>query len=590
MAPMAASFGVRLAVVAGLFLLAAGRPGAQTAAGPPANLDGGPFRGTIDHMWRDSPSFRQQCQRIAAEPHLTVTIRADTNRRNHDVRARTRLARKRPSGMTAEIILFNFEQKVELIAHELEHVIELLDGALGRDNGCLGTKMARSARESCRAVEMGRRVAREVLDGPVTQAPADEREAIGTSLGTLSARVSANGRFVALTSRARLTSNDTDDDVDVYVQDLGTGALTLETARDGWAGSFHQFADPGISANGRILIVRALPKGPHSATGGRWRVVVLDRRSGEHRVIAFDPDGAGAKWDHAMAVLSADGSTLVVQSSVWALDGGSGISEIHLVRLQTGEIEPVSVASGGASPAASYTPAVNADGRYVAFMSTGDLTCGAACAGQERDGNGHADVYLRDTVVRKTHRVSRRPGGGDANGGSSWPSISADGRHVAFTSDASNLVEGDTNGLPDVFVYDAHDGVIELVSHRPDGKTANGASQSAVISGDGRSVAFESTASDLVCAKRCAKADRDINLVWDVFLYNRAERRTTRASRDEAGGWMEPSQEPGVDHAGGVVIFTSRHPAGAGNGTDDRNLYVWTPGRGPLAAGTRARR
>lgn len=382
-------------------------------------------------------------------------------------------------------------------------------------------------------------------------------------------------------------------DVDVYVRDLGTGALTLETARGGWAGSFHQFADPGLSADGRLLILRALPKGPYSVTGGRWRVVVLDRQTGEHRVVGFDPDGADAKWDHASAVLSADGSTLGVQASVWEVDGGSGISGIHLVRLRTGEIEPVSVAGGGTLPAASsYTPAVNADGRYVAFVSTGDLTCGADCAEQERDGHGLADVYLRDTVARRTYRVSRRPGGGDPDGRSSWPSISADGRLVAFTSDASNLVADDTNGLPDVFVFDAHTGVIELVSHRPDGRASNGASQSAVISGDGRSVAFESTAPDLVCARRCAKADRDINLVSDVFLYDRTERRTTQASRDESGGWMEPSQEPALDHAGGVLIFTSRHPTGAGAGTDDRNLYVWTLGGtgGLLAPATTARR
>ena len=223
------------------------------------------------------------------------------------------------------------------------------------------------------------------------------------------------------------------------------------------------------------------------------------------------------------------------------------------------------------------TPAVSADGRYVAFMSTGDLTCGdtRAChrsdAGQKQTSN----IYVRDTVARVTTRITRSTRGGEPNGPSSWPVMSGDGRLVAFASIASNLVEADKNGQSDIFVHDRLTGTTTLVSHRPDGRSGNGASRHPAISGDGETVAFQSLASDLLCTKRCTNDRRDINLLWDVFVFERSSRRMIRASGDETGAWMETSHGPSLDHSGRVLIFSSRHPIDDQDVDNDDDLYVW---------------
>ena len=126
-------------------------------------------------------------------------------------------------------------------------------------------------------------------------------------------------------------------------------------------------------------------------------------------------------------------------------------------------------------------------------------------------------------------------GGGAPNGDSSLPSISGDGRYVVFVSEASNLLNDDENHASDVLLYDRETDALRWVSRGADGASANGESTSPVISADGRFVAFQSDASNLVCAKRCPEHDEDVNLVWDVFLFDRVAGRTARLSCPRLG-------------------------------------------------------
>jgi Tol biopolymer transport system component len=158
---------------------------------------------------------------------------------------------------------------------------------------------------------------------------------------------------------------------------------------------------------------------------------------------------------------------------------------------------------------------ISADGRFVAFISSAsNLVAG--------DTNGHIDVFVRDRVAQVTRRVSVGPGGQQANGSSRDPAISADGRFVAFRSFASNLVAGDTNGLDDVFVRDRTAQVTRRISVGPGGQQANSNSVWAAISADGRFVAFDSGASNLVAG--------DTNNHWDVFVRDRLAQVTRRVS------------------------------------------------------------
>lgn len=137
--------------------------------------------------------------------------------------------------------------------------------------------------------------------------------------------------------------------------------------------------------------------------------------------------------------------------------------------------------------------ALSGDGRLVAFDSSSSTLVG-------RDTNGVGDVFVTDTLARQTSRVSTASDGTQADAPSSLPAISADGRFVGFSSTASNLVPDDTNGLSDVFVKDRRSGITTRVSTAGDGGQGNGASTSegSALSGDGRFVVFSSTASNLV--------------------------------------------------------------------------------------------
>ncbi|MDX6708312.1 MAG: hypothetical protein QOI48_4158 [Solirubrobacteraceae bacterium] len=207
----------------------------------------------------------------------------------------------------------------------------------------------------------------------------------------------------------------------------------------------------------------------------------------------------------------------------------------------------VASAAGGASA----NPAVSADGRYVAFTSSADdLVSG--------DTNGSIDVFVRDRGTGRTERVSVSTGGEQARRsvlGSDQPAISGDGRYVAFTSAASNLVSGDTNGEPDVFVRDRVTGVTVRVSIAGGGAQAHHGSALPAISADGHVVAFVSAAANLVRG--------DTNHALDVFVRDLAQRATERVSVSTAGAQAHDGFFPGIAHRpslssdGKVVAFAS---------------------------------
>jgi hypothetical protein len=134
---------------------------------------------------------------------------------------------------------------------------------------------------------------------------------------------------------------------------------------------------------------------------------------------------------------------------------------------------------------------VSEDGRFVVFESDATNLVPA-------DGNGLRDVFVRDRLLGTTIRVSEAWSGGDATGESIYPSISEDGRWIAFSSDAPDLVVDDTNAAQDVFVYDRTTGQVSRVSMGWDGSEGNGDSRTPSISGDGRYVAFRSGATNIV--------------------------------------------------------------------------------------------
>lgn len=199
----------------------------------------------------------------------------------------------------------------------------------------------------------------------------------------------------------------------------------------------------------------------------------------------------------------------------------NGADDIFVRNYDTGTTERVSLgANRQQANGSSDRPSLSGDGRYVAFTSSAtNLVAG--------DTNGVADVFVRDRQTDQTERIGVSADGSQANGGSGESSISRDGRYVAFKSSATNLVPEDTNGVADVFVYDRQDHTIQRGSQTPEHGNADGASTAPAISGNGRFVVFVSAASNL------EPGDADGRL--DVYEYDRQSDTATRISRDLAG-------------------------------------------------------
>lgn len=184
------------------------------------------------------------------------------------------------------------------------------------------------------------------------------------------------------------------------------------------------------------------------------------------------------------------------------------VAVVSAAMILTGCVKRVSVSTtGGDSNGASSQPSLSDDGRYVAFTSTAsNLVVG--------DTNSVSDVFRRDLTTGTTQRVSISPGNVAANGHSSQPAINGDGRYVAFASEASNLVNGDTNNLTDVFVRDLDAGTTERVSVTGSSTQTNWSSNSPDLSADGTVVAFVRTlagATDVVVRDRTKKLTTVLN-------------------------------------------------------------------------------
>jgi hypothetical protein len=153
--------------------------------------------------------------------------------------------------------------------------------------------------------------------------------------------------------------------------------------------------------------------------------------------------------------------------------------------------------------------------------------------------------------------------------------VGGGGRLVAFVSQATNLVPRDTNRAADVYLHDVDTGQTTLVSRSARGGSATGSSRLPALSADGRFVAFVSDAADLACVGRCPSRLLDLNLVADVYVFDTLRHALARVSGARARSpWWEVSTGPSLDAAGRVIAFSSRHPIDPSDVTHDFDLFV----------------
>ena len=304
---------------------------------------------------------------------------------------------------------------------------------------------------------------------------------------------------------------------------------------------------PFISGDGRYVAFDSYASNlVPGDTNGDPDIFVHDRQTGVTKRVSVSSSGKQSNSYSFSARISGDGRYVAFMSDASNLVPGdtNGESDIFVHDRQTGATERVSVdSSGNQGNSFSEFPSIKGDGRYVAFESfASNLVPG--------DTNGWDDIFVHDRQTGVTTRVSVDSSGSQGNSPSNYPSISGDGRYVALMSWASNLVPGDPNGAQDVLVHDRQTGATERASVDSSGSQGDFDTIRGSISGDGRYVAFDSYATNLVPG--------DTNGWGDIFVHDRQTGVTTRVSVDSSGSqgnW--DSSEPSISEDGRCVAFDS---------------------------------
>ncbi len=401
------------------------------------------------------------------------------------------------------------------------------------------------------------------------------------------ANISPDGRYVAFDSRAStLVTDDTAlcgtvSCSDVFVRDRQTGVTERVSLSSGGEQGTGDSQSPAINESGRYVVFQSfapnlvpddtpacpLPVPPYHRNCAD--IFVRDRQTSTTTRINLSSGGAEANGDSWAPAISASGRYVAFTSDASTLVTGdtNGYGDVFVRDRDTdadgifdeaGAVSTirVSLSTGGAEANGdSWAPAISASGRYVAFVSDASNLV-------SQDNNNAADVFVRDRDTDadgvfdepgavSTARVSLSSGGAEANSSSYEVSISGDGRYVAFSSDASTLVTGDTNACRDIFVRDRQaPGTTTRMSVNSSGGQANAASYSPAISGDGTYVAFESPATNLVPG--------DTNGVADVFVRTRATGGMALVSVDSwEGQGNGESSLPAINGDGRYVAFES---------------------------------
>jgi Tol biopolymer transport system component len=302
-------------------------------------------------------------------------------------------------------------------------------------------------------------------------------------------------------------------------------------------------------------------------------------------LVSVSKSGTAGDRDSFADAVSADGRVVLFSSQARNLVRGDTNGRYDVFVRQAGITQRVSVGTGGAQAKPTRDPSggsvaggLSADGRLVVYASDATNLV-------PHDTNKAGDVFLYDRGSGVTKRLSVGSRGGQANAASFDPEISADGRYVAFTSGASNLVRGDTNGLADVFVRELNTGKtirVSVTSHGGQARCNLGYCESTepVLSASGRFVAFQSSATNLVL--------HDTNRLGDVFVHDLRTGRTERVSVTSAGKQAgrdrtnNGSNAPAISADGRFVAFHSADSnlvKGDTNGVFDIFLHDRKTGR-----------
>jgi len=384
--------------------------------------------------------------------------------------------------------------------------------------------------------------------------------AIGGDYGSSSPSISGDGRYIAFESDAiNLVSGNANGFYGIFVFDT----ILLKTTRvsinsGGTQGNSDSFA-PSISGDGRYIAYTSYAD--NLVTGDTNElpdIFVFDSQTLNTRRVSVNSIGEEANYDSSSPTISANGRYIAYASYADNLVSGdnNGLADIFVFDTQTLNTTRVNVSSTGQeatnnnfSDGASGSPSISNDGRYIAYESYADNLV-------LNDTNNSADIFVFDTLSKQTTRVSVTGNGQQADSNSTSASISGDGRYITFESEATNLVPGDTNGLPDIFVFDILSKQTTRVSVTSTGIQATGGitgSYSPSITKDGRYIVYVSETTNLVPG--------DTNGRSDIFVFDTLSKQTTRVSvnnsNQQAIGGLDGSASPSINNDGRYITYST---------------------------------
>ena len=364
--------------------------------------------------------------------------------------------------------------------------------------------------------------------------------------------ISGDGRFVAFGSAATNLIPGGNLPFNIFVHDRQTGSTEIvSVSSSGRQGEGFSSA-PDINADGRFVAFDS--DAENLARGDRNSITDVfrhDRETGETVLVSVSSDGQqGDASSHAPAI-SADGNWIVFHAnSSLAPEDTNENTDVYLRNVQAGTTALMSIGfDGSAGNGSSFIQEISSDGRFVVFVSSA-----TNMIPNDPDG-GEENVYVRDLMTGTTELVSVGSDGTVADVGFfDVPSISADGRYVAFSTPTS-LVPADTRQFSlDIYLRDRQAGTTELISVNTDEVPGNGRSEGPSTSADGRFVAFQSDSSNIVSPDEPAGGFFPDE---DIFVRDRQEGVTYRVSESSAGDEGNARSLGGSISADGLVTAFS---------------------------------
>lgn len=332
------------------------------------------------------------------------------------------------------------------------------------------------------------------------------------------ARVSLDGTKVLFESTAtNLVANDTNGRRDLFVKDLATGTVTMVTSASDGTPANGDYYQSTFSADGtKVVFTSGASNLVPGDTNGEPDIFVKDLATGALTLVSAAADGTPANAESTFAALSSDGTKVLFATAASTLVPGdtNGGPDLFVKDLATGAVTMVTSASDG-TPGNAFVSgfAFTPDGTKVVFASEADnLVPG--------DTNGLMDIFIKDIATGETRLMSAAADGTPGNGYSDTFKLSPDGTRLLFYSESDNLVPGDTNGRPDLFVKDLVSGAVTLVASRSDGTVGSSGLVSATFSPDGTKVLFSTDATGLLPADNNRGADIFVKDLATGALYH----------------------------------------------------------------------